>query len=129
MKRFVIAILGMAALASHAEIYKSVDADGHVTYSNIPTKGAKRLNVEPLTTLPRPAQDFKVDDRTQKRRDETRYRILKEELDAEQGRLEQSKKASAAGGGDEATAQRYRSDVILHEKNIEALKKEISNLK
>ncbi len=129
MKRFVIAILGMAALASHAEIYKSVDADGHVTYSNIPTKGAKRLNIEPLTTVPRPTQDFKVDDRTQKRRDETRYKILREELDAEQGRLEQSRKAIAAGGGDEATVQRYRSDVILHEKNIEALKKEISNLK
>lgn len=129
MKRYVIAILGMAAFAAQAEIYKSVDADGHVTYSNIPTKGAKRLNVEPLTTLPRPTQDFKVDDRTQKRRDETRYKILREELNAEQGRLEQSRKALATGGVGEATAQRYRNDVILHEKNIEALKKEISNLK
>ena len=129
MKRFAIAIFGLAAFSAHAEIYKSVDADGHVTYSNIPTKGAKRLYIEPLTTVPRPGADLRVDQRTQKKRDETRYKILSEELNAEKGRLEQSSKALSLAGGDEAKAQRFRQDMILHEKNIEALKQEISNLK
>ncbi|MHB1299520.1 MAG: DUF4124 domain-containing protein [Burkholderiales bacterium] len=127
----LIAFFGLTALASHAEIYKSVDASGHVTYSNIPTKGAKKLNIAPLTTMPPAGSDagFRVDSQTQKMRDGTRYRILNEELKAEEDRLAASRKAVADAGGDEAKAKESRDDVILHEKNIEALKREITNLK
>ncbi len=129
--RLLIALFGLTALASHAEIYKSVDASGHVTYSNIPTKGAKKLNIAPLTTMPPSGSDagFRVDSQTQKMRDGTRHRILNEELKAEEDRLEESRKAVTDAGGDEAKAKKSRDDVILHEKNIEALKREITNLK
>lgn len=131
--RLVIALFGLTAFASHAEIYKSVDENGRVTYSNIPTRGAKKLNIEPLTTLPkphsRPDPDFRVDSHTQKMRDETRYRILREELAAEQGRLQESRQAFLGAGEDASKATKSREDIILHEKNIEALKREISNLK
>lgn len=125
----LIAFCGLTVLSAHAEIYKSVDDSGHVTYSNIPTKGARRLNIEPLTTLPKPGQDFRVDSRTQKIRDKTRYRILEEELNAEKGRLEKSRKAFLGAGSDQEKAKKFREDVILHEKNIEALEREISNVK
>ncbi len=128
----LIALFGLAALAAHAEIYKSVDASGRVTYSNIPTKGAKKLSITPLTTVPPSSisdAGLKVDSQTQKMRDGMRYRILNEELKAEKDRLEASRKAVADAGGDEAKAKRYRDDEKLHEKNIEALKKEIANLK
>ncbi|MDO9394149.1 MAG: DUF4124 domain-containing protein, partial [Methylotenera sp.] len=39
----VIAFSGSA----FAEIYKRVDADGRITYSNIKTKGATRLDFDP----------------------------------------------------------------------------------
>lgn len=124
-----IALFGLTALNARAEIYKSVDEYGHVTYSNIPTKGAKRLNIEPLTTLPKTGPEFRVDSRTQKMRDAKRYRILKEELDSEKGRLEQSRQAMIRAGGDEEKTRKSQEDVSLHEKNIEALEREISNLK
>jgi len=128
----LIALFGLAALAAHAEIYKSVDASGHVTYSNIPTRGAKKLSITPLTTVPPSSVSdagFRVDSQTQKMRDGMRHKILNEELKAEKDRLEASRKAFADAGGDEAKAKESRDDVKLHEKNIEALKKEIAHLK
>jgi len=38
---------------AQAEIYKRVDADGHVTYSSTPLKGGKKLHLAPLPTVPR----------------------------------------------------------------------------
>lgn len=127
-RRLIIAALGLHALGAQADIYKSVDAEGHVTYSNIPTRGAKKLNIEPLTTMPRPSRpkgegDFRVDSQTQKMRDDTRYKILRDELSAEEARLQSARQAEQGGGG------RGHDDVVLHEKNIEALRREISNLK
>jgi hypothetical protein len=119
--------LGIGCVASaHAEIYKLVDANGRVTYSNAPMKGATRLNLEPLTTVPgtrskvsapTPAGFPKVDGDTQKKRDDTRRKILEDELVAEENLLTEAKKGSA------------KEEIELHEKNVGALKKEISNLK
>lgn len=111
---------------AHAEIYKHVDEQGRVTYSNVPMKGATKLNLEPLNTVPatRPKtsaaspSDFpKVDGDTQKKRDDTRRKILEEELAAEEKLLS------------EATAQNNATAISLHEKNVAALKKELSNIK
>ncbi len=125
----LIALFGLTTLSSRAEIYKSVDENGHVTYSNIPTKGAKKLNIGPMTLQPKRGGDFRVDSRTQKMRDETRYKILEEELGAEKERLEKSRQAFLGAGGNPEKAKRSSEDVLLHEKNIEALEREISNLK
>ena len=40
----------MLPLLAHAEIYKIVDANGNVTYSNVKIKGAKKLDLEPADT-------------------------------------------------------------------------------
>ena len=112
--------------SSYAEIYKHVDAQGRVTYSNVPIKGATKLNLEPLTTVPAPRAKTstptpagfpKVDNDTQKKRDDTRRKILEEELAAEEKLL-----ADAAKG-------QSKEEIELHEKNISALKKELANLK
>ncbi len=51
----IAAMLSTAALAQ-TTIYKLVDDEGHVTYSNRPMKGATVLDLEPLTTIsPTPA--------------------------------------------------------------------------
>jgi hypothetical protein len=112
--------------AAHAEIYKQVDAQGRVTYSNVPMKGATKLNLEPLNTVPasRPKTSVaapsgfpKVDGDTQKKRDDTRRRILEEELATEEKMLA------------EATTQKDATAIALHEKNVAALKKELTNIK
>lgn len=142
-----------------ADIYKCVDDTGHVTYSNVDKKGCKRMTLDTLSTIPggsgaRPAaapkpgggaaaspSTFpKVDDDTQKKRDTDRRRILEQELNAEEKNLEQAKKdlseQEAVRSGDERNYQRvldrlqpYKDRVAQHERNIESLKRETSNLR
>ena len=101
-----------------AEIYKHVDADGRITYSNVKIKGAKKLALEPADTsfgtsatnsdgggakrapatrTATPASFPKVDAGTQNQRDGKRKDILQSELDAERKALEDAKKAYAEG--------------------------------
>lgn len=146
-----------------AEIYKSVDAEGHVTYSSTPSKGSKKLGLEQTPSAPaaprnsdsapvRPRStstppDFpKVDSSTQKSRDNTRQKILADELDAEEKLLAEARQNLKAGEVNPeydrdqyhrpVLSGRYKdkigalqAEVTLHEKNIAALKSELSNLK
>jgi hypothetical protein len=154
MKRYLLAVLCVCPLLAQAEIYKAVDADGHVTYSSTPIKGGKKLNLEPLPTMLPPgkatssSEDFpKVDSATQKNRDDTRYMILQNELTNEEKLLAEAKQNLAEA---EANPEVFRGQdgktyrnvakyqekikplteqVDLHQKNIEALKTELSKLK
>src|SRR3970040_368904 len=98
--RYILAVLCICAVPVQAEIYKSVDENGHVTYSSTPIKGGKKIILEPLPTMVPPArarstatpEDFpRVDGETQKRRDDTRRKILEDELAAEQKLLEEAR--------------------------------------
>ena len=99
---------------AHAEIYKHVDAEGRITYSNVKIKGAKKLYLEPADTsfgnnsgsetkrapstrTATPASFPKVDAGTQNQRDGKRKEILQAELDTEKKALEEAKKAYAEG--------------------------------
>lgn len=134
-----------------ADIYKAVDEHGHVTYSSTPIKGGKKIILEPLPTMVPPSKarspaDFpKVDGATQKERDETRRKILQDELSAEEKLLEESQlnlnEASpevfkGADGRTYRNVAKYEEkikqlteQVELHQKNIEALKTELAKLK
>lgn len=134
---------------AHADIYKLVGEDGRVTYSNTPLKGAKKINLEPLSTIsppkPKPAaatpQNFpRVDNETQKKRDNMRRDILEQELAAEQKLLEEARKNLAEGEatrlGNERNYQKYldrvqglKDNVTLHEKNVDALNKELAGVR
>jgi hypothetical protein len=141
---------------AQAEIYKSVDADGHVTYSSTPIKGGKKINLEPLSTMVPPArapsaaspEGFpKVDGATQKGRDDERRKLLQEELASEEQLLEEAVQKLREG---EESPEVYRGkdgkiyrnvvkyeekikalnyQVEQHQKNIELLKAALSNLK
>ena len=151
---FVILCLCHASLVQ-AEIYKRVDSSGHVTYSSEPLKGGKKLELKPLQVVPgsRSSQrstpeDFpRVDTQTQQRRDATRRIILEDELATEEKLLVTARQElkdlennpvglvgpdgipfrDAARHAEKIkTAQ---ESVDLHERNIQALQTEISNLK
>ena len=142
-------LLFFLSQATHADIYKLVDENGRVTYSNVPLKGSKKLHIEPLSTIAAPKhkpstatpQNFpRVDNDTQKKRDDTRRGILEQELAAERKLLDEAKKALAEGEatrmGDERNYQKYldrvqglKDNVTLHEKNIDALNKELAGVR
>ena len=128
---------------AQAEIYKHIDADGHVTYSSAPMKGSKKLDLEPMNISSPPARarnseasppDFpRVDSNTQKSRDGTRRNILEDELAAEEKLLadarrnlkENDENAEVPAG----KIKTLQEQVSLHKKNVDALKSELANLK
>ncbi|HCA27721.1 MAG TPA: DUF4124 domain-containing protein [Betaproteobacteria bacterium] len=134
----------VVALPAQAAIYKYVDKQGNVTYTNIPVKGAKRVTLEPITTITpsrlnreTPARFPRVKAGAQRKRDSVRRKILGNEQAAEQKLLDAARKALAEGKavrlGSEHNYQKYldriqklKDNVIRHEKNIQALKKEIA---
>ena len=149
MKRILFAVWCVSPLLVQADIYKAVDEDGHVTYSSTPIKGGKKLNLEPLPTMkpfaPASSGFPKVDGETQRGRDDTRRKILQDELDAEEKLLEESNQnlnnasPEVFKGTDGKTFRNVakydekikplQEQVNLHTKNIEALKTELSKLK
>lgn len=152
LKKLVVIGIGLLAVPlARADVFKCVDEDGHVTYTNTkPSPKAKcsqlsrdqRVSTVPgrATSTPSPAGFPKVDGDTQKARDSDRRKILEQELAAEQKSLEQAKKdlaeQEAIRTGDERNYQRvldrlqpFKDKVALHERNIEALQKEIRNLR
>ena len=147
--KYMIAAGLCLSFCAHAEIYKSVDSQGHVTYSNVPNKGAIKLDLEPLSVIPAlkpktkaetPSEFPRVDGDTQKKRDDTRSKLLGQELEAEQKLLTEAqlalKEGEAVRLGGEKNYQKYldrvqklKDEVTLHEKNIEALNKELAGIK
>ncbi|MCX7175960.1 MAG: DUF4124 domain-containing protein [Proteobacteria bacterium] len=148
----LVLILGLSAFAQADTLYKCKDESGVVLYTN--QKGtAKKCSVlssdQPITTIPAARQatrnttpgDFpRVDGDTQRGRDGDRRRILEQELAAEQLNLDKARKSLAEGEatrlGDEKSYQKYldrvqglKDNIALHERNIEALKRELANLK
>ena len=47
-----IALMASASAFAQSTIYKHVDENGRVTYTNKPMKGAVAMDLEPLTTIP-----------------------------------------------------------------------------
>lgn len=142
---------------AQAEIYKHTDSEGHVTYSSTPTRGAKKLDLAPPLTASSPSlrtraeagpTDFpKVDNATQKNRDGARHKILLDELAAEEKLLAEARKGlkdaeenpeALPGKDGKARHDTVKHDekikvlqeqVTLHEKNVGALKVELSSRK
>ena len=148
----------MLAAPAWADTFKCIDASGRPTYTNMKeeTKGKncsvvmREVSVVPAgpvapaarasTASPSPAGFPKVDPATQKSRDGARRRILEEELAAEEKALIEAKgeltEQEGVRTGDERNYQRvldrlqkYKDEVERHQKNVEALKKELANTK
>ena len=122
------------------EIYKHVGADGHITFTNRPIKGAKKF----LSTSPSSESHSKISEtqknfphvstNTQKERDLKRRKILLQELSTEEKflthiheSLSQINKNQKKSNID-VNIKSLQDKRLLHERNITALKKELSNL-
>lgn len=159
MKLRLIPLLCLLPLPVAADtLYKCTDESGAVLYTN-QKGGSRNCTVlsqdKPVSTFsapkPRPSDFPRVAPDQQKARDNDRRAILEQERGNEQKLLDEAKKALAdqeayidpsernAGRVNtphgvnttkiEARLQPFRDSVQLHERNIEALNKEISNLR
>lgn len=154
MTRTSLALLLIAASmpAVANTIFKCTDENGGILISNTKVdKSCKAVVSGPDSAMPAPkarsaaanpspAGFPKVGEDTQKARDNDRRRILEQELASEQKNLEQAKKdladQEATRSGDERNYQRvldrlqpYKDRVAQHERNIEAINKEMANLR
>lgn len=157
---FVAALaLPFGAHAQSSEIYLCVDENGQKSFQNTGnTKGCKRLDTQPILTVPAPrlpparpvaaservtvspASFPRVDGETQRTRDSDRRRILEDELRAEEEKLGRLKGEFNNGEperrGDERNyalyrerTQRLAEDIARSETNVTALRRELSLLR
>jgi hypothetical protein len=142
----------LCATVAHAEqsVCKYIDPAGNVVFSNLPPeKGYRKISClgseeprkasSPGKASPTPAGFPKVDAETQRTRDDMRRKVLSDELAAEEKLLAEARKDYNAGAPtplpeEQANAAKYqdriarlRQAVQLHERNVEALKKELGS--
>ncbi|ROH86920.1 DUF4124 domain-containing protein [Pseudomethylobacillus aquaticus] len=141
------------AFAVHAEIYVSRDAQGRATYSNVPSKDARSLNLEtripqspapaskpisnsangvavdkpPRIAAPALSNGFpRIDTATQLQRDDMRKVILRSELQSEQQALLEARKQYAeASAAPELAADGRASS--RHSRKIEQIRADLAN--
>lgn len=146
-----------STVLAQSEVFLCVDERGNKEYKNTGgTKGCKRVELPGITTIEAPRArvatgggatkvsahaDFpKADGDAQKARDNDRRQILADELKNEEQKLATLKKDFNNGEperqGGERNYAKYqervasmKQDVERSEKNVEALKREIANLK
>ena len=152
----LVALLVLAPAAQAQTIYKCTDANGGTLISNNKMdKNCRAIVSGPDSALPAPKRPAavggaaanpspagfpRVQEDAQKARDNDRKRILEQELASEQRSLEQAKKElaeqEAVRMGDERNYQRvldrlqpYKDRVGQHERNIQAIQKELGALR
>jgi hypothetical protein len=147
-------IAALAIPAAHATICKYIDGDGNVVYSNVaPGKGLRKLSCEIVDDAPRrttgggngngkaassPSSFPRVEPATQRSRDEMRRKVLEDELASEEKLLGEAREAYGNGAPpplaeEKSDAEKYRQRISrlrqvvqVHERNVEALRKELA---
>jgi hypothetical protein len=121
------------------DMYRCLTESGASSYFNV--QGAGGTQAPRSTKAPTPTGFPRVDPDTQKGRDDVRRKVLSEELTAEEKLLSETRGLYADGAPvplpeERADAEKYRlriarlrQTVNVHEKNIEALKKELSAIR
>jgi hypothetical protein len=133
---------------AQGSVCKYIDADGNIVFSNLPPeKGQRKISCigsdeprkgsAPARGTPAPAGFPKVDADTQRSRDDMRRKVLNDELGAEEKLLAEARATYANCAPvplpeEQSNAEKYREriarlrqSVQLHERNVEALRKEL----
>ena len=126
-------------------LYKCTQGSGVQAFFDVPdgtaesAPAAKPPPAARSATSPSPASFPKIDAGTQKSRDDLRRKVLQDELASEEKLLAEAKRAWADGTPpplpeERSNAQQYadrvarlRQSVQLHERNVEALKRELGS--
>lgn len=158
-RQLVVLFLSSIVFSAYAQndVYLCIDSNGNREYKNTgPTNKCKKVDLPGVSTIPaakKPAtqqtavakpsspSDFpRVDNTIQKARDSDRRQILQDEMRAEEQKLADIRREYNNGEperrGDERNYAKYqertatlKDDLARSEKNVEALKRELGNLK
>jgi len=137
----VLIILGALPKAiAGTGIYKHVDTDGRITFTNRPINDTHKVPIASFSRNSEPKKSGiqpnfpRVKDTTQKARDVMRRQILEKELVIEEKLLADTQNFLAQVSNNRELSN-YQEKVIqlknklfLHRRNITALKKELANL-
>ncbi|MBL8497790.1 DUF4124 domain-containing protein [Nitrosomonas sp. JL21] len=125
-----------------AGIYKQVDRDGSVTYSNVPSDSAKKVDLPAIVVVPA-VNSNEIDERITKRRESAKIDEQREEIQKkiaeEESRLNEIKNEYKDGEpdrlGSERNYQRYlnrverlREEINVRERNLNLLREELRKI-
>lgn len=144
MKRnsFPLIVLVFFSCSIQAGVYKHVDEHGNVTYSNVPSGNAKKIDLPPLVVVPS-VDSADVEERIAKRRETMKLEEQREKIQSkiteEEKRLSEVKSEYKDGNpdrlGSERNYQRYlnrvermREEIDAREKNLNGLRKQLQEL-
>lgn len=147
--------LCFASAYAQAEIYKYVDENGQVTFTDVYKKGSNRIDLpsvpaslgdsgpklrKRVSYRPSPSNFPRIDSATQQKRDDIRRQVLQDEIAAERRNADEARRQLALGErlqpgekvGDSTYVNRVkklRATLSEHDQNIAAIQREIANLK
>ena len=151
--RYSLLLSAILAAPVQAQIYKYVDENGQVTFTDVYRRGAQKIDLPgapaplppakpaaPRAAVPSPANFPRIDAGTQKRRDDIRRQVLQDEMESERRNAEEARRQLALGErlqpGERATdpsylnrVNRLRAALQQHEQNVSAIQRELANLR
>ena len=151
--RFSLLLCAILTAPAQAQIYKYVDENGQVTFTDVYRKGAQKIELPgapaplpsakpttPRASVPSPANFPRIDAGTQKRRDDIRRQVLQDEMESERRNAEEARRQLSLGErlqpGERNTDASYlnrvnklRATVQQHEQNVSSIQRELSNLR
>ncbi len=134
----LLVVLIFFSVQLQAEVYKQIDTNGNITYTNVPSGNGKKLDLPAIVVVPSTKSE-EIDDRIIKRRESFKIDDLREELyrkiSDEENRLNEVKNEYKNGEpdrlGSERNYQRYlnrverlREEINVRERNLNLLREE-----
>lgn len=136
--RTLFIVLILLSSLSHAsagtDIYKHVDKDGNITFTNRRINNAQKVSIASFSRNTEQSgsssQSLRVKDATQKERDTMRRQILEKELMTEEKLLSNTQNSLLKIGNHAESNQivPLKNKLFLHQRNITALRKELAKL-
>lgn len=138
----LLAILTCYSCLAFSGVYKHVDEQGNVTYSNIRSEDAKKVDLPPIVVVP-PIDSDNINARINKRKEDTRNRehraAIEEKIHEESSRLDEIRREYKGGTpdrlGSERNYQRYldrverlKNEINIREENLNTLRYEQRSL-
>lgn len=139
---FLLIVLACFSCAVQAGIYKHVDKQGNVTYSNVPAHDAKKIDLPPIVVVPSVDSagiEERISIRRENAKNEEQREHIQSKISEEEGRLNEIKSEYKEGVpdrlGSERNYQRYldrverlKGEISVREKNLNMLRNELKNL-
>ena len=139
---FLFIALALYFSLPHAGVYKHIDENGNVTYSNIPSNDSKRVDLPPISVVPH-VDTGEVEERSSKRRESMKHKEDREQLQnkiaEEEAQLNEARNEYKDGMpdrlGSERNYQRYlnrvdrlREEISVRENNLELMKNDLNKM-